>query len=32
MGNKGQVLVEKPEVKKAKDVEKKAGIVEVFIM
>jgi heterodisulfide reductase subunit C len=32
MGKKEQVLFEEPEVKKAKDVEKKAGTVEVFIM
>jgi heterodisulfide reductase subunit C len=32
MTKKEQVLLEKPDVKKAKDVEKKAGTVEVFIM
>ena len=32
MTKKEQVLLEKPDVKKAKDVEKKAGSVEVFIM
>jgi heterodisulfide reductase subunit C len=32
MTKKEQVLLEAPDVKKAKDVEKKAGTVEVFIM
>jgi formate hydrogenlyase subunit 6/NADH:ubiquinone oxidoreductase subunit I len=32
MTKKEQILLEKPEIKKAKDVEKKAGTVEVFIM
>ena len=32
MTKEEQVLLEKPDVKKAKDVEKKAGTVEVFIM
>jgi formate hydrogenlyase subunit 6/NADH:ubiquinone oxidoreductase subunit I len=32
MTKKEQILIEKPEVKKAKDVEKKTGTVEVFIM
>ena len=32
MTKKEQVLLEEPEVKKAEDVEKKAGTVEVFIM
>lgn len=32
MTKKEQVILEKPDVKKAKDVEKKAGTVEVFIM
>jgi formate hydrogenlyase subunit 6/NADH:ubiquinone oxidoreductase subunit I len=32
MTKKEQVLLEEPDVKKAKDVEKKAGTVEVFIM
>ena len=32
MNKKEQVLLEKPDVKKAEDVEKKAGTVEVFIM
>jgi heterodisulfide reductase subunit C len=32
MTKKEQILVEKPDVKKSKDVEKKAGTVEVFIM
>jgi formate hydrogenlyase subunit 6/NADH:ubiquinone oxidoreductase subunit I len=32
MAKKEQVLIEEPEVKKAEDVEKKAGTVEVFIM
>ncbi len=32
MTKEGQVLMEKPETKKAKDIEEKAGTVEVFIM
>jgi len=32
MTKEGQVLMEKPEVKKAKDIKEKAGAVEVFIM
>ncbi len=32
MSKESQVLVEKPDVKKAADVEKKAGVLEVFIM
>ena len=32
MTKEGQVLVEKPKSKKAKDIEEKAGTVEVFIM
>jgi succinate dehydrogenase/fumarate reductase-like Fe-S protein len=32
MSKKEQVILEEPEVKKAEDVEKKAGTVEVFIM
>jgi formate hydrogenlyase subunit 6/NADH:ubiquinone oxidoreductase subunit I len=32
MSKKEQVLLKKPELKKAEDVEKKAGTVEVFIM
>jgi len=32
MTKKEQVLLEKPDVKKAEDVEKKAGTIEVFVM
>ena len=32
MIKKGETLLEKPDVKKAKDIEKKAGVCEVFIM
>jgi len=32
MTKEGQALMEKPKVKKAKDIEEKAGTVEVFIM
>ena len=32
MSKKDQILLEKPDVKKAKDIEKKTGTVEVFVM
>jgi len=32
MNKKGETLLEKPDVKKAKNIEKKAGVCEVFIM